>query len=114
LQAPSPAGFALGSPAAVPAIVGGVSAESAKASATDLLVTGLEAATVTGTSVIITWFTGSTTEADTYRFPLPAAAGTALQAGLAGLTTLTVVPGAPKTALKSPAQSRNQNTSHAL
>lgn len=43
-----------GSPAAaVPAIVGGVSAESAKASTTDLLVSGLEAATVTGTSVII-------------------------------------------------------------
>jgi hypothetical protein len=55
--------------AAVPAIAGGVLAESAKASTTDLLVTGLEVATVTGTSVIITWFTGSTTEADTYGFP---------------------------------------------
>jgi hypothetical protein len=43
--------------AAVPAIAGGVSAESARASTTDLLVTGLEVATVTGTSVIITWFT---------------------------------------------------------
>ena len=61
--------------AAVPAIVGAVSAESAKASTTDLLVTGLEVATVTGTSVIITWFTGSTTEVDTYGFPLPVAAG---------------------------------------
>lgn len=40
--------------AAVPAIVGGVSVESAKASTTDLLVTDLEVATVTGTSVIIT------------------------------------------------------------
>ena len=100
--------------AAVPAIAGGVSAESAKASTTDLLVTGLEVATVTGTSVIITWFTGSTTEVDTYGFPLPVAAGTALQIGLVGLTALTVVPGALKTALESPAQSRNQNTSHAL
>ena len=45
--------FAPGSlAAAVPAIVGGVSAESAKASATDLVVTDLEVATVTDTSVI--------------------------------------------------------------
>ncbi len=55
--------------AAMPATVGAVSAESAKASATDLLVTDLEVATVTGTSVIITWFTGSTTEVDTHGFP---------------------------------------------
>ena len=51
---------------------------------------------------------------DTYGFPLPVAAGTTLQTGLAGLTALTVVPGALKTALESAAQSRNQNTSHAL
>jgi hypothetical protein len=57
----------------VPAIAGGVSAESAEASTTELLVTGLEIATVTGTSVIITWFTGSTTEVETYGFPLPVA-----------------------------------------
>jgi len=100
--------------AAVPAIAGGVSAESAKAPTTDLLVTGLEVATVTGTSVIITWFTGPATEADTYGFPFPVAASTTVQTGLAGLTTPTVVPGALKTALESPAQSRNQNTSHAL
>jgi 3',5'-cyclic-AMP phosphodiesterase len=49
---------------------GRVSVESAKASTTDLLVTDLEVATVTDTSVIITWFTGSTTEVDTYGFPL--------------------------------------------
>jgi hypothetical protein len=97
--------------AAVPAIMGRVSVESAKASTTDLLATGLEVATVTGTSVIITWFTGPATEAGTHGFPLPAAAGTTLQIGLVGLTTLTVVPGALKTALESPAQSRNQNTS---
>ncbi len=51
---------------------------------------------------------------DTYGFPLPAAAGTALQAGLVGLTAPTVVPGALKTALESPAQSQYQITSHAL
>ena len=88
--------------AAVPAIVGGVSVESAKASTTDLLVTDLEVATVTDTSVIITWFTGSTTEVDAYGFPLPVAADTELQIGLVDLTTLTVVPGALKTALESP------------
>ena len=75
--------------------MGRVPAESAKASTTDLLATGLEAATVTGTSVIITWFTGPATEAGTCGFPLPAAAGTTLQTGLAGPTALTVVPGAP-------------------
>jgi hypothetical protein len=60
---------------------------------------------VTDTSVIITWFTGSTTEVDTCGLPLPVAAGTTLQIGLADLTTLTVLPGALKTALESPAQS---------
>ena len=94
--------------------MGWVSAQSAKASTTDLLATDLEVATVIDTSVIITWFTGPATEVDTYGFPLPVAAGTTLQIGLADLTTLTVVPGALKTALESPAQSRNQNTSHAL
>ena len=69
---------------------------------------------MTDTSVIITWFTGSTTEAGTCGFPLLAAAGTALQIGLVNLTTLTVVPGALKTALESPAQSQNQINSHAL
>ena len=83
--------------AAVPAIVDGVSVESANASTTDLLVTDLEVATVTDTSVIITWFTGSTTEVDTYGFPLPVAADIELQIGLVGLTTLTVVPGSLKT-----------------
>ena len=94
--------------------MGRVSAESAKASTTELLATGLEVASVTGTSVIITWFTGLATGAGTYGFPLPVAAGTTLQIGLVDLTTVTVVPGALKTALESPAQSRNQNTSHAL
>src|SRR5205823_1194507 len=61
-------------------------AGSSRASTTDLLVTGLEVATVTGTSVIITWFTGPATEVETCGFPLPVMAGTALQIGLVGLT----------------------------
>jgi hypothetical protein len=36
-------------------------------------------ATVTGTSVIITWFTGPATEAGICGFPLPVMGGTALQ-----------------------------------
>lgn len=60
---------------------------------------------MTGTSVIITWFTGPATEVDTCGFPLPVAADTTLQIGLADLTTLTAVPGVLKTALDSPAQS---------
>ena len=83
--------------AAVPAIVGGVSASSAKASTTNLLVTDLEVATVTDTSVIITWFTGSATETDSYGFPMPVAADTELQLGDVDLTTLSIVPGSLKT-----------------
>ena len=45
---------------------------------------------------------------DTHGFPLPAAAGTTLQTGLAGLTAPTVVPRALKTALESPAQGRRE------
>jgi hypothetical protein len=65
----------------------------AKASSSDLLVIDLEVATVTDTSVIITWFTGSATQTDSYGFPLPATADTELQLGQVDLTTLTVVPG---------------------
>jgi hypothetical protein len=70
---PSPAGSGAASPPPAPAIMGRVSAESAKASTTDLLATDLEIATATDTSVIIT--------------------GTTLQIRLVDLTTLTVVPG---------------------
>jgi hypothetical protein len=87
--------------------MGRVSAESAKASTTDLLATDLEVATVTDTSVIITWFTGSTTEVDTYGFPLPVAADTTLQIRLVDLTTLTVVPGALKSSLSRTVSSTN-------
>ena len=83
--------------AAVPVIVGGVSAETASAATTDLLVTDLEVATVTDTSVIITWFTGSTSAVDTYGFPLPVAADTELQLGQWDPTTLAIVPGSLQT-----------------
>ena len=37
---------------------------------------------MTGTSVIITWFTGPTTEVETYEFPLPVAAGPRLSSAV--------------------------------
>ena len=39
------------------------------------VVTDLEVATVTDTSVILTWFTGSATETDQYGFPAPVQSG---------------------------------------
>ena len=86
--------------AAVPAIVGGAWPEAASASTTDLLVTDLEVATVTDTSVIITWFTGSTTATDSYGFPLPVAADTELQLAQWDPATLTIVPGTLQTVLQ--------------
>jgi 3',5'-cyclic AMP phosphodiesterase CpdA len=84
--------------AAVPTIVGGIAASPASASTSgastsDLLVTDLEVATVTDTSVIITWFTGSASQTGTYGFPLPVATDTELQIGQWDTTTLTLVPG---------------------
>lgn len=83
--------------AAVPVFVGGISVEDAGASTTDLLVIDLEVATVTDTSVIITWFTGSATQTDTYGFPLPVATDTELQLGQWDSATLTLVPGTLQT-----------------
>jgi hypothetical protein len=84
---PSPAGFAPGQPRRRRASHRGRGLSRVRQGLNkDLLVTGLEVATVAGTSVIITWFTGPTTEVETYGFPLPVAAGTALQTGLVGLT----------------------------
>jgi 3',5'-cyclic-AMP phosphodiesterase len=65
-----------------------------------MLVTDLEVATVTDTSVIITWYTGSATETDQYGFPAPVPSDTELQLGLFDETTLTVVPGTLKTVLE--------------
>jgi 3',5'-cyclic-AMP phosphodiesterase len=90
--------------AAAPAIAAGVSATPASAASNDLLVTDLEVATVTDTSVVITWFTGSTSAVDSYGFPLPVAADTELQLGSFDLTTMTVVPGSLKTVFQDSTQ----------
>ncbi|HSZ41141.1 MAG TPA: metallophosphoesterase family protein [Trebonia sp.] len=88
--------------AAAPVIVGGLSVEDAKASTTGasssgLLAIDLEVATVTDTSAVITWFTGSATQTDEYGFPLPVATDTQLQIGQWDTTTLTLVPGTLQT-----------------
>jgi hypothetical protein len=51
-------------------------ATPASAASSDVLVIDLEVATVTDTSVVITWFTGSSTETDEYGFPAPVATDT--------------------------------------
>lgn len=52
-------------------------------------VTDVEIATVTDTSVIITWFTGSTTSVDEYGFPAPVATDSELRLAPFNTTTLT-------------------------
>jgi Icc protein len=84
--------------AAAPLVAAGEAAPAAAASS-DILVTDLEVVTVTDTSVVITWFTGSATEVDQYGFPAPVATDTQLQLGSADPATLTVVPGSLKTVL---------------
>jgi hypothetical protein len=70
--------------AAAPAIAGVSAAPASAAESTagaasgDLLVQDLEVATVTDTSVIITWVTGSATAKDAFGFPEPVAADTEL------------------------------------
>jgi 3',5'-cyclic-AMP phosphodiesterase len=80
--------------ATVPALAAAVPASAAT---TNLLVRDLEVVTVTDTSVVITWFTGSATAVDSYGFPEPVAADTELQIGSVDPATLTVVPGSLKT-----------------
>jgi 3',5'-cyclic-AMP phosphodiesterase len=89
-----------GSLAASAPLVAASAATPASASSSDLLVTDLECVTVTDTSVVITWFTGSATQTDQYGFPLPVAANTELQLGLVDLATLSVIPGSMKTVLQ--------------
>ncbi len=89
--------------AAAPAIAAGAAAP-ASASSGDLLVTDLEVATVTDTSLIVTWYTGSKSQQDSYGFPLPVNADTELQLGSVDVTTMTVVPGSLKTVFRDPAQ----------
>jgi 3',5'-cyclic-AMP phosphodiesterase len=88
--------------ASAPLVAAGASATPAAAAANDMLVVDLEVATVTDTSVIITWFTGSSTATDQYGFPEPVQSDTELQIGLVDPTTLTVVPGSLKTVLQDP------------
>jgi 3',5'-cyclic-AMP phosphodiesterase len=71
------------------------SATSASAATSNVLVTDVEVSTVTDTSVIITWFTGSTTTVDEYGFPAPVATDSELQ--LAPFNTTTLTPGTYQT-----------------
>lgn len=71
------------------------SATPASAAASDVLVTDVEVSTVTDTSVIVTWFTGSTTTLDEYGFPAPVATDSGLQ--LAPFSTTTLTPGTYQT-----------------
>jgi 3',5'-cyclic-AMP phosphodiesterase len=65
------------------------SATPASASTSDILVTDVEVATVTDTSVIVTWFTGSATAVDAYGFPAPVTTDSELQLAPFDVTTLT-------------------------
>jgi hypothetical protein len=82
---------------------GGPAAAAGAPTAGDLLVQDVEVVTVTDTSVIITWFTGSPTAQDAFGFPEPVAADTELQLGAVDPTTLTIVPGSLKTVFHDPA-----------
>jgi hypothetical protein len=53
-----------------------------------VLVTDVEVSTVTDTSVIITWFTGSATTLDEYGFPAPVATDSELRLAPFNTTTL--------------------------
>lgn len=80
-----------------------LAAQRASAAATgggDLLVIDLEVATVTDTSVVITWFTGSATAVDAYGAPAPVATDTELLLGDFDTTALAPVPGTLKTVLQ--------------
>lgn len=68
---------------------------TASASASEVLVTDVEVSTVTDTSVVITWFTGSSTATDEYGFPAPVATNSELL--LAPFNTSTMTPGMYRT-----------------
>jgi hypothetical protein len=86
--------------AAMP-LTGACEATSTSAPASNILATGLEVVTVTDTSVVITWFTGSATAVDQYGSPVlrPVATDTELKLGSVDPATQTVVPGSLKTVL---------------
>jgi Icc protein len=67
--------------AATPLVASTVLAETASADTSDLLVQNLECVTVTDTSVVITWFTGSASQVDRYGRPAPVATDTELRIG---------------------------------
>jgi Icc protein len=98
--------------AATPLVAGAAASPAAAAtpaaasptSDSDVLVIDLEVATVTDTSVVITWFTGSATQVDQYGFPEPVATDTELQLGQFDVATLSVVPGTLKTVLQDGTQ----------
>ena len=90
----------LAATAATAATASPASAQTSSSTSSGMIVADLEVATVTDTSVIITWFTGSATATDQYGFPAPVPADTELQIGLVDATTLTVVPGSLKTVLQ--------------
>ncbi|MGH3416886.1 MAG: metallophosphoesterase, partial [Actinocrinis sp.] len=76
-----------------------VAESAARADSTGLLVRDVEVATVTDSSVVITWFSGSTGAVDAYGRPLPVAADTELLIGDVNLGTGAPVPGTLKTVL---------------
>lgn len=65
-----------------------------------MLVIDVEVATVTDTSVIITWFTGSATDVDAYGFPAPVPADTEVRLGQVDPGTLAIIPGTLRTVLR--------------
>jgi hypothetical protein len=81
--------------AAAPLAVAG----SAHADASDLVVRDVEVVTLTDTSVVVTWFTGSKSAVDAYGRPLPTNADTELLLGDVDLSTGAPVPGTLKTVL---------------
>jgi 3',5'-cyclic-AMP phosphodiesterase len=83
--------------AAAPVAVG--QAVDAAADSADLVVRDVEVVTVTDTSVVITWFTGSASAVDRYGQPQPAAADTELLLGVPDPSTGQPVPGTLKTVL---------------
>ena len=89
-----------GSLAAAAPLAAAGEATPAAAASSGILVTDVEVVTVTDTSVVITWFTGSATATDRYGFPAPVAADTELQLGSIDPATLTLVPGSLKTVLR--------------
>ena len=75
---------------------------SARADSSGLVVRDVEVVTVTDTSVVITWFTGSSTAVDSYGQPLPVATDTTLLLGDVDPNTGFPIPSTLKPALHDP------------